>query len=62
MKDISVTDMIQRQNKMQALITSIYTTQANKKELLKTADQIYRDHVFVDIEDDVDYGLPRLKE
>ena len=60
MKDLSVTDMSHRQNKMQALVTSIYTTQANKQELLKKADMIYRDHVFVDIEDDRDYGLPLL--
>ena len=60
MKDLSVTDMIRRQNKMQALVTSIYTTQENKQELLKKADMIYRDHVFVDIENDVDYGLSIL--
>ena len=42
---------------MSALITSLYTTLDNKDKLVENADKIYRDHTFVNVEDDKNYGL-----
>lgn len=41
MREMTITEIVRRQNKMHALITSIYSNLENKKDILDGAEKIY---------------------
>ena len=43
MREMTITELVKRQNKMHALITSIYSNLNNKEDTLVGADKIYRE-------------------